>query len=116
KDARLLNERAIRRAGAVVRARGCLLHAETTHRAVSIAGTAYIPSTRIMFVLAVRCRILRGSRYSSQFSQALARSADSNCSTTTRFGFQSPSSTSVLPPRTTYFQPHYSTTALPSFF
>src|SRR5438132_7479382 len=70
---------------------------------------SYIPSTRIMFVLAVRCRILRGSRYSSQFSHSLARSADSNSSTTMRFGFQSPSSTSVLPPRTMYFPPYFAT-------
>ena len=31
------------------------------------------PSSKIMFVFAVRCRILRGSRYSSQLSHSLAR-------------------------------------------
>ena len=55
-----------------------------------------------MFVFAVRWRILRGSRYSWQLSHSLARWADSNSSRTIRFGFQSPSSTSVLPPRTMY--------------
>src|SRR5439155_21823377 len=50
----------------------------TSETAKGPVGTACIPSTRIMFVLAVRCRILRGSRYSSQFSHSLARSADSN--------------------------------------
>src|SRR6266567_8686928 len=53
-------------------------HSETAHRAVATAPAAYTPSTRIMFVLAVRCRILRGSRYCSLFSQSLARCADSN--------------------------------------
>src|SRR4029077_18960743 len=73
------------------------------------------PSTRIMFVLAVRWRILRGSRYSSQLSHSLARSADSNSSTTMRFGFQSPSNTCVLPPRTMYLPPYFSTVAPASF-
>src|SRR4030095_8182373 len=73
------------------------------------------PSTRIMFVLAVRCRILRGSRYSSQLSHSLARSADSNSSPMMRFGFHSPSSTSVFPPRTMYLPPYFSTVAAASF-
>src|SRR6184192_3251143 len=73
------------------------------------------PSTRIMFVFAVRWRISRGSRYSSQLSHSLARSADSNSRTTIRFGFQSPSNTSVLPPRTMYLPPYFSTVAPASF-
>src|SRR5215475_9722722 len=73
------------------------------------------PSTSIMFVRAVRWRILRGSRYSSQLSHSLASCVDSNSSTTMRFGFQSPSSTSVLPPRTMYFPPYFSTVAPANF-
>ena len=55
---------------------------------------------------AVRCRILRGSRYSSQLSHSFARCIDSNSSTTMRFGCQSPSRTSVVPPRTMYLPPY----------
>ena len=70
----------------------------------------YAPSTTIMFAFAVRWRILRGSRYSAQYSQSFARCIDSNSSTTIRFGFQSPSSTSVRPPRTMYLPPFYGRT------
>src|SRR6266446_2890369 len=81
----------------------------TRVQVVGRSNSNQIPSTRIIFVFAVRCRILRGSRYSSQFSHSLARCIESNSSTTMRFGFQSPSSTSVLPPRTMYFPPYFAT-------
>ena len=77
--------------------------------------TGYTPSTPIIFVFAVRWRILRGSRYSSQFNHSFARCMDSNSSTTMRFGSQSPSSTSVAPPRTMYLPPYFSTVAPASF-
>src|SRR3954468_24426161 len=60
------------------------------------------PSTRSMRAVAQLSRTLRAFVYSGLDHQSLAACADGNSSTTKRWGLQSPSSVSVVPPRTRY--------------
>src|SRR5207248_1924482 len=69
----------------------------------------YTPSTKIIFVFAVRFRILQGSRYSSQLNHSFALPNDSNFKTTMRFGLQSPSNVSTRSLTAMYFPPYFST-------
>src|SRR5262245_34856324 len=63
------------------------------------------PSTRIMRVAAEPCRKLLSSAYSPEDHQRRAASAESNRTTTTRWGSQFPSRTCTPPPRTRYSPP-----------
>src|SRR2546430_2847886 len=69
----------------------------------------YTPSTKMIFVFAVRFRILQGSRYSSQLNHSFARPIDSNFKTTMRFGLQSPSKVSTRSLTAMYLPPYFST-------
>jgi hypothetical protein len=61
----------------------------------------YRLSTTIMFDRAQRSRTFFASAYSDDSRQALAFSNESNSRMTSRRGVQSPSRTSLFPPRTT---------------
>ena len=74
-------------------------------RSGTAGGRGYRPSTTTMLMLADLVRISSSAVYSGELSHVLACSTLPNFSSATRLGCQSPSMTSIAPPRATNLPP-----------